>query len=97
MNINPFISLISQGIGIYVFFLMVYLVLDWLIHFSIIDNRNHYVQKVHYTLHKITEPVLRKIRQYIPTKFGNIDIAPVVLILLLNFIKNILYTYLYVK
>ena len=47
-------------------------------------------------LGKIVEPLLSKIRQYLPTISG-IDLSPIVLFLLLNFLRNVLFTYFYVK
>ncbi len=45
-------------------------------------------------LSNVTEPVYRVIRRYIPTTFGGFDIAPIILILAIQFlqilIKNIL-------
>ena len=45
-------------------------------------------------LSNVTEPVYRVIRRYIPTTFGGFDIAPILLILAIQFlqilIKNIL-------
>ena len=45
-------------------------------------------------LWNVTEPVYRVIRRYIPTTFGGFDIAPLLLILIIQFlqifIKNIL-------
>ena len=38
-------------------------------------------------LRNATEPVYRKIRKYIPTYFGGIDIAPVIVILLIVFLQ----------
>ncbi|HIQ50819.1 MAG TPA: YggT family protein [Nautiliaceae bacterium] len=45
-------------------------------------------------LSNVTEPVYKVIRRYIPTTFGGFDIAPLLLILIIQFlqifIKNIL-------
>jgi YggT family protein len=38
-------------------------------------------------LWNVTEPVFRWIRQYIPTTFGGFDIAPIILILALQFLQ----------
>ena len=40
--------------------------------------------------HQLTDPVLNKIRRFIPN-LGSIDISPVVLILLLIFIRNLFF------
>lgn len=45
-------------------------------------------------LSNVTEPVYKVIRRYIPTTFGGFDIAPIILILIIQFlqilIRNIL-------
>ena len=38
----------------------------------------------------MTDPALNKIRRFIPT-FGSIDVSPVVLILILMFLRNIIF------
>ncbi|RMD45388.1 MAG: YggT family protein, partial [Aquificota bacterium] len=37
-------------------------------------------------LHNVTEPIYRKIRKFIPTYFGGIDIAPIIVIFIIIFL-----------
>jgi len=96
MNINPIIILISQLIGLYNFALITYIVLQWLIHFDIINKDNKIVNKVYFTLYKIVDPFLKKIRKYLPS-FGGLDISPIIAFFLLGFIKNVMFTYFYLR
>ncbi len=96
MNLNPFIILISQIIYLYNFIIIVYCVIGWLINFGILNIHNKYVSKVSYACGKLADPLLDKIRKYLPD-LGGIDISPVIAILGLIFIKNILFTYFYVR
>ncbi len=41
-------------------------------------------------LFAVTEPVLWRIRRFIPTSFGGFDIAPVILILIIVFVQNVI-------
>ena len=41
-------------------------------------------------LYRLTEPAYALIRKYIPTVFGGMDLAPVILILILIFIETFL-------
>jgi len=41
-------------------------------------------------LRNVTEPVYRKIRRYIPTYFGGIDIAPLIVIFIIMFLQYFL-------
>lgn len=94
MNINPFIDLISTIIGLYNWVLIVWILLGWLINFNIVNPYQPFVRKVMEILSRLTEPVLRHIRRFIPPIAG-IDFSPIILFLALGFIKGALYTYLY--
>lgn len=94
MNINPFIELIATIIGIYSWVLGIYIIMGWLIAFNIINQYQPFVSKLYYYLKRLTEPVLNKIRRYMPD-LGGIDISPIILILGLQFIKSALFTYFY--
>ena len=41
-------------------------------------------------LRAVTEPVFRRIRQIIPTNFGGLDIAPLLLIVVIYFVQRVL-------
>ena len=96
INLNPFINLVGSALSIYSFALMVYIILNFLINFKIINSYNEIVQIINRFLVRIIEPVLGKIRKHIPP-IGGVDIAVLILFLLINFIKDALYTYLYVR
>jgi YggT family protein len=64
-------------------------VLSWLTAFNVINTRNRFVYLVMDFTYRLTEPVLRPIRN-IPPHFGGLDLSPVVLILLLYFIEEVL-------
>ncbi|MFT4718727.1 MAG: YggT family protein [Rickettsiales bacterium] len=87
--INAFISLVSSALGIYQFFLICYVVMHYLFLFKVINPYNQFVNQVHGFLIKIFEPVLKKIRKYIPTING-IDLSIIALFLLIGFTQQIL-------
>ncbi|HTQ69924.1 MAG TPA: YggT family protein [Acidocella sp.] len=64
-------------------------VLSMLVAFGIANPRNQLVYVVGDFLNRITEPVLRPIRRFLPY-FGNIDISPVIAILLLEALQMVL-------
>ncbi len=94
MNLNPFINLITNIISLYSFSLLIWLVLSWLIRFDIINSYQSFVKQLMNLGNRLFEPVLSQIRRIMPLMFG-IDLSPVLLLLLLNFTKEFLYTYLY--
>lgn len=80
-------NLIGTIISIYIFLLIAQAVLSWLVVFNVVNTRNRVVYMIGDFLYRITEPLLRPIRRIIPT-FGGIDVSPVVLILILIFLRD---------
>ena len=89
---NSLLGLIIQIVNLYQFILLIYIVATWLISFNIINTSNRVVYGIMDALYRLCEPSLRFARQYLP-KFGSIDISPVVIYLLLWFIKSLLIEY----
>jgi YggT family protein len=87
------IFLISTVIDIYVWLLIASVIVSWLVSFNVVNTRNRAVYIVSDFLWRVTEPALRPIRRFIPN-LGGIDLSPVVLILLLMFLKSLLFEYL---
>ena len=82
--------LLDNIITIYLWIIIVNAVLSWLVAFNILNTQNRFVFAVLDATYKMTDPVLNRIRRFIPT-FGSIDISPVILILLLMFLRNIIF------
>ena len=82
--------LLDSIITIYLWIIIINAVLSWLVAFNILNTQNRFVFSVLDTTYKMTDPVLNKIRRFIPT-FGSIDVSPVILILLLMFLRNIIF------
>lgn len=84
----PLIQFIAMVIDLYIWVIIASAILSWLIAFGVVNTQNRFVYLLADTLYRLTEPALRPIRRYIPD-LGGIDISPVILILLLIFIKNV--------
>ena len=82
--------LIDSVINIYIWLIIINAILSWLVAFNVLNNQNRFVFAVLNATHQLTDPVLNKIRKFIPN-LGSIDISPVVLILLLFFIRNLFF------
>jgi len=82
--------LIDSIITIYLWIIIINAVLSWLVAFNILNTQNRFVFSVLDATYKMTDPALNYIRRFIPT-FGSIDISPVILILLLMFLRNIIF------
>ena len=87
---NPFLWLIDTLINIYIWLLIAAAVLSWLIAFNVVNARNPIVHNVGEFLYRITEPVLRPIRNMLPN-LGGIDISPVILIIGLLFLRQLIF------
>lgn len=86
------ITLILTVINLYIYVIILNVIMSWLIAFNVINLSNQFVQMVMRVLTALTEPILRPIRSILPD-IGGVDLSPLVLILLLFFIKNLINEY----
>jgi len=82
--------LLDSIITIYLWIIIINAILSWLVAFNVLNTQNRFVFSVLDVTYKLTDPALNKIRRFIPT-FGSIDISPVILILLLIFLRNLIF------
>ena len=82
--------LLDSIITIYLWIIIINALLSWLVAFNILNTQNRFVFSVLDATYKLTDPALNKIRRFIPT-FGSIDISPLILILILMFLRNIIF------
>ena len=88
-----FLTLVDTVITIYIWLLIAQAVLSWLVAFGVVNRHNRAVAMLGDMLWRLTEPLLRPIRSFLPN-LGGIDISPVILILLLVFARNLMFEYL---
>lgn len=84
--------LIDTILGIFTWLLIASAVLSWLVAFNVVNTRNRVVYSIGDFLYRVTEPLLAPIRRVMPN-LGGIDLSPVVLILLIFFVRNLLAEY----
>ena len=82
--------LLDSVITIYLWIIIINAVLSWLVAFKVLNTQNRFVFSVLDVTYKLTDPALNKIRRFIPN-FGSIDISPIILILILMFLRNIIF------
>jgi YggT family protein len=90
---EPFINLINTVVTLYIWVLVIAAILSWLVAFNVVNTRNRFVYTVGEVCYRLTEPALRPIRRLLPN-LGGIDISPVILILLLVFLRDVVNYYL---
>ena len=89
---NALLILMNEIISLYLYTLFAYVVMGLLIQFQLINSHNKLISTIFRALLSVHEPLLGKIRRYIPFLSG-IDFSPVIVILLLSFVKNLLYDF----
>ena len=84
----PLIGFIVLVIDLFIWIVIASAILSWLVAFNVVNTNNRVVLVIGDTLYRLTEPALRPIRSILPN-LGGIDISPVILILLLLFIRDV--------
>ena len=79
-----------QLLKLYSYVVIANVVISWLVAFNILNTQNRFVFSILDTTYKLTDPALNKIRKFVPT-FGSIDISPIILILILMFLRNLIF------
>lgn len=82
--------LVDTVVSLYIWALILSAVLSWLVAFGVINTQNRFVYLVGDFLHRVTEPALAPIRRVLPN-LGGVDISPLVAILVLIFVRRLLF------
>jgi YggT family protein len=85
---------ILLALNIYMWIVIAAVILSWLVAFNVVNTRHPFVAGVADFLYRITEPVLRPIRNLLPN-LGGIDISPIILFLIIILIQKIIEFYIY--
>jgi YggT family protein len=94
MPMRAVLDVVLLALQIYTWLLIISAILSWLIAFNVLNTRNQFVSTDWDMLYRITEPVLRPIRNMLPN-LGGIDISPIILLLIIFFIQRVIVLYLY--
>lgn len=88
---GPVLRLLLMIIQLYIWIVVIGVVLNWLVAFGVVNTSNRFVYMVGDFIHRITEPLLGRIRNVIPN-VGNFDISPIILIFALILLQDFLIT-----
>jgi YggT family protein len=80
-----FFNVLFFAIQIYTWAIFLAVIYSMLAMFGVLDTRNRMVWQVGEFLNRVTEPVLRPVRQFMPN-LGNIDISPMVVLALIQLV-----------
>ena len=78
--------LVLQVLKIYTYVVIANVIIIWLIAFNVLNTQNRFVYSILELTHRLTDPILNKIRRFLPN-LGSLDISPVILLLLIWFIE----------
>ena len=80
-------SLVDYILMIVQIVIFVQVILSWLLAFNVINRQSQIVNGLIYGLDRLTEPLYRPIRRILPD-FGAIDLAPLVVLLVVSFLRT---------
>ena len=66
-------------------------VFSWLYAFNVINSRNQVVDTIGTMLFRVTEPLYRPIRRFMPD-LGGIDLSPIIVLIIIFFVRTFLLT-----
>ncbi len=75
-----------QILKLYSYVVIANVVVSWLIAFNILNTQNRFVYSILEFSYRLTDPILNKIRRFLPN-LGTLDISPIILLLLIWFIE----------
>ncbi|MDC3085568.1 YggT family protein [Candidatus Pelagibacter sp.] len=75
-----------QILKLYSYVVIANVVISWLIAFNILNTQNRFVYSILEFSYRLTDPILNKIRRFLPN-LGSLDISPIILLLLIWFIE----------
>ena len=78
--------LVLQLLKLYSYVVLANVVISWLVAFNILNTQNRFVYSILEITYRLTDPILNKIRGFLPN-LGSLDISPVILLLLIWFIE----------
>ncbi|QND68022.1 YggT family protein [Mesorhizobium loti] len=85
------IQTIVMALDLYWWIIIASAIFSWLYAFNVVNSKNQFVGSIGNMLYRLTEPALRPIRRFMPD-LGGIDISPIVLLLILFFLRQFILT-----
>ncbi|MDA8727290.1 YggT family protein [Candidatus Pelagibacter sp.] len=84
--------LVYELLNIYKYIVIANVIISWLVAFNILNTQNRFVYSILELSYRLTEPLLIKIRRFLPN-LGSLDISPVLLLVLIWFLQTCMYLY----
>jgi YggT family protein len=74
-------------LDLYFYVIIASVIASWLVGFGIINSYNPIARSILRALYALTEPVFAPVRRIIPA-MGGLDLSPLIVLLLLTFLRN---------
>ena len=84
--------LVYELLNIYKYIVIANVIISWVVAFNILNTQNRFVYSILELSYRLTEPLLIKIRRFLPN-LGSLDISPVLLLVLIWFLQTCMYLY----
>ncbi len=81
-------------LNVYFYVIVISVIVSWLVAFEVINAQNEKARNLLGLLNKLTEPVYRPLRKFIPS-IGGIDVTPIVVIFGIFLLERIIIRLLY--
>ena len=78
--------LVLQILKLYSYVVIGNVIVSWLVAFNILNTNNRLVYSILEFTYRLTDPILNKIRRFLPN-LGTLDISPIILLLLIWFVE----------
>ena len=88
------LDIVFLVLHLYQYVIIAAAVMSWLIAFNVVNVRNDVVRSIWNGLVALTEPLLMRIRRFLPNT-GGVDISPVILFLITLLIERVIALYIY--
>ena len=63
----PLLNVLQYAIELYVWVVIIHIIMSWLVNFNVINVSNQFVVIMNNFLYAVTEPVLQRIRRFLPS------------------------------
>lgn len=91
----PLINLLTLAIDIYIWIILIAVIISWMVALDVLNVRNKWVRKFCETINALTNPLILRIRKYVPPVAG-MDFSPLIAIFGLMLIQALLRSLLYI-
>lgn len=86
---DALINTLIYALSLYWWVIIASAIFSWLYAFNVVNPRNQVVGAIGNMLYRLTEPVLRPIRRFMPD-LGGVDVSPIIVLLVIFFLQQFL-------